>query len=233
MDVRDIARGLVLSDARLARRRNLATPAKAGSRRCRQLLVNLISPVAGEQATPLADQLLKRFGSLAGVLGAPRRAQLELLETAPEVAAYLRTARAAMLHSLRQPMLERVDVTSWQGLIDYLAFDLALRPEEQVRILFLDSKNHLILDEIHANGGIDACEIRVREVIVRALELRAAALILVHNHPSGDPRLSTADLEITQRLIKAGATVGISVHDHIVVAAGGYSSARRLGGFAS
>lgn len=142
---------------------------------------------------------------------------------------HLAIVRRSTLHALRQPMVEREDLSSWPGLLDYLRLDLALKPEEQIRILFLNGRNHLILDEIHATGGIDGCVIYVREIIRRALELRAVALILVHNHPSGDPRPSQADIEATRRLASAARQLGITVHEHLIVGSDGHASFRAQG----
>jgi len=141
----------------------------------------------------------------------------------------IRAFRRAMLHALRRDLDVQPLLSNWQALLDYLHAELAHRPVEHVRILYLNSRNRLIKDELAAAGTIDACTVHVRDTIARALELGAAAMIIVHNHPGGDPAPSRADIDITRHLVAAGKTLGIAVHDHLVMSASGHTSMRAMG----
>lgn len=147
------------------------------------------------------------------------------------------SAAIAQLSSIRQTiervLTEQVEarpiLSAWEQLGDYLRFKLAFEQVEQVRVLFLNVRNFLIADELHASGDIDSAHVHVRQIITRALELRAAAIILVHNHPSGDPTASRSDIEITRAIMAAGKQLGIAVHDHVIVGAFGLVSMRAKG----
>lgn len=130
---------------------------------------------------------------------------------------------------LKAEVQDRPVLSSWQALLDYLRADMAHRAVERVRVLHLNSKNMLIRDELAAEGSIDQAAVHVREVIRRALDLGSAALILVHNHPSGDPQPSRQDIALTQEIAQAGKPLGIVIHDHVVVSARGHVSMRSLG----
>ena len=144
-------------------------------------------------------------------------------------AAGLKIVQAAALRMLRSEVKEQPILASWQSLLDYLRVDLAHLTVERVRVLHLNSKNMLIRDELMAEGSIDQAVIHVREVIRRAIDLGSAAIILVHNHPSGDPQPSRADISLTRDIAEAGKKLGIQVHDHIIVGASGHTSMRGLG----
>lgn len=137
--------------------------------------------------------------------------------------------RDAVLHTLRAEAAEAPIIGSSQALIDYLFADLAHRPTERLRVLFLDAKNRLLRDELISEGSVDETPIDPREIMRRALELGAAALILAHNHPSGNPAPSKGDIQATRRIVEAGRALDIRVHDHVIVARSGWSSFRSLG----
>jgi DNA repair protein RadC len=163
------------------------------------------------------------------VLAADDIARARVLGPASPVSRYLGVVHAAMLQSLRREMLSKPVLGSAKGVIDYLRFDMAFAPVEQFRVLFLNRRNHLLRDEVMGRGTIGEAPIYPREVIRRALDLGATALLLVHNHPSGDPTPSQADVLVTQRIIRAAKELDISVHDHILVARSGWRSFRQEG----
>lgn len=175
---------------------------------------------------PLAKLLIRTFGDLWGVVNAPPerlrglKADGVSLGTDNAVAS-VRIVGAAALRALQQRVIDRPVLASWQTLIDYCAAAMAHEPTEQFRLLFLDRKNKLIADEVQQRGTIDHTPVYPREVVKRALELSAAAVILVHNHPSGDPTPSRADIEMTKEIVRAANAVGLVVHDHLVIGKGG------------
>lgn len=177
---------------------------------------------------PMARALLAEFGGLGPLLSADV-GSLGRAGLSDGVIAALKIAEASALRLLRSEIAERQILSNWQALADYLHADMAHRAVERVRVLHLNSKNMLIRDELVSEGSIDQAAVHVREVIKRALELGSAALILVHNHPSGDPQPSRQDIALTKDLIAAAKPLGISVHDHVVVGAKGQSSLRALG----
>ena len=134
-----------------------------------------------------------------------------------------------MLYALRTDLDDRPVLSNWQKLLDYLRGAMAFEKNEHVRLLHLNARNILTLDEILSRGTIDQATVHVREVIVRALEVGSASIILVHNHPSGDPSPSRADIEITRAIIDAGKTIGLTVHDHLIVGSSGHVSLRARG----
>ena len=175
---------------------------------------------------PLAKLLIRTFGDLWGVVNAPperlRGLKAEGVSLGTDNAvATVRIVGAAALRALQQRVIDRPVLASWQALIDYCAAAMAHEPTEQFRLLFLDRKNKLIADEVQQRGTIDHTPVYPREVVKRALELSAAAVILVHNHPSGDPTPSRADVEMTKEIVRAGNAVGLVVHDHLVIGKGG------------
>jgi len=178
---------------------------------------------------PLAKELLKRFGGLAGVLGASRSA----LEAVPGMgaasAAQLLAARAAAARFLRADAMERPVIASWQKLLDYCNAAGGFAEAEEFRLLFLDRKNALIRDEKHQTGTVDHVPVYPREVVKRALELGATAIIMVHNHPSGDVTPSKGDIEMTRAVAKAAEAVGLALHDHVIVGRGKHASFKSLG----
>ncbi len=180
-------------------------------------------------ARATAARLVERFGSLGGVLTATT-VQLRTLEGMSETAiSMLKATQAALRRVLRGPLEEPVTIGSWKALTDYLGVDMRYERVETLRLLFLDRKNHLIRDETMHRGTVDHTPLYPREVARRALELQASALIMAHNHPSGDPTPSTADIETTKQVQQALTILGVTLHDHIIMAARGMQSLRTLG----
>ena len=177
---------------------------------------------------PMARALLAEFGGVGALLSADPGALLRAGLSEGVVAA-LKIAEASALRLLRSRLADRPLLSDWKTLADYLHADMAHRAIERVRVLHLNSKNMLIRDELVSEGSVDQAAVYVREVVRRALELGSAALIIVHNHPSGDPEPSRQDVALTRELIAAGKPLGIAVHDHIVVGAKGQKSLRALG----
>jgi DNA repair protein RadC len=178
---------------------------------------------------PLAKQLLVRFGSLGAVLGADVEALKSVRGVGEAVALDLRLVQEAALRAAREQAARRTVISSWSALLAYVKTALAHEPREQVRVLFLDKKNQLIADEVTGEGTVDHAPVYPRELMRRALELSASSLILVHNHPSGDPTPSSADVEITRQIVEAGRALRIAVHDHLVVGRDGIASFKALG----
>ncbi|MEJ5083053.1 MULTISPECIES: RadC family protein [unclassified Ochrobactrum] len=177
---------------------------------------------------PLAKSLLSRFGTVAEVLGAPEKLLAETPGIGPSIALELKIVEAISKRSARSTVMEREVLGSWSQVIQYCTTAMAYETREQFRILFLDKKNRLIADEVQQQGTVDHTPVYPREVMRRALELSATAIILVHNHPSGDPAPSRADIEMTKVLIDAAKALSISVHDHIIVGKHGHASMRGL-----
>lgn len=177
----------------------------------------------------LAKLLLRRFGSFSAVLAAPA-AQLTGFEGLGEtsVANLKIVLGAAQRFSRDQVDREQPILSSWAQLIDYCRATMAFEDIEQFRILFLDKKNRLVADEVQQRGTVDHTPVYPREVIKRSLELSATALILVHNHPSGDPSPSTADVQMTRLIVDVAKPLGITVHDHIIIGKAGHASMKAL-----
>lgn len=178
---------------------------------------------------PLAKQLLARFGSLGGVLGATPEELRTVKGVGEAVALDLKLLHEAALRMGREQVARRPLISSWSALLAYVKTALAHEAREQFRVLFLDKKNQLIADEVMNRGTVDHAPVYPREVVRRALELSASAVILVHNHPSGDPSPSSADVDMTRQVIDAARPLRIAVHDHLVVARDGVASFRALG----
>ncbi|MFN6953323.1 MAG: RadC family protein [Acetobacteraceae bacterium] len=178
---------------------------------------------------PLAKALINRFGSFANVLAARQEDLLATRGLGPHSVSAIKLVQAAALRMARAEVLDRPVLNRWDALIDYLTMALARENIEQFRVLFLDSKNRLIADEPQAKGTVNHTPVYPREVVKRALDLHATALILVHNHPSGDPTPSRADIEMTQEIRRAGELLSIVVHDHVIIGRGRHLSFRREG----
>jgi DNA repair protein RadC len=177
---------------------------------------------------PIAKALIARFGSFAEVVSAEPERLMEVKGVGPAVVTEIKLIQAAALRLSRGAVIQRPILSSWQAIIDYCHAAMAFSEIESFRLLFVDKKNQLIADEVQQTGSIDHTPVYAREVIKRALELSASALILVHNHPSGDPTPSMADIDMTKRIIAAGQTLGIMVHDHIIIGRKGHVSFRNL-----
>lgn len=195
-----------------------------------ELLELLLFPVIRRgDVKPVAKDLLNRFGTLAEVLSAPTRELMRIDGIGPESVHFFKVVHAVAQRIARDPVWRRPVLSSWSQVLDYLRVAMAFEREEQFRVLFLDRKNALIADEVQQRGTVDHTPLYPREVVRRALDLGASALILVHNHPSGDPTPSRADVEMTRKVAEAGVPLGIVVHDHIIVAKHGHSSFKSLG----
>lgn len=175
-----------------------------------------------------AKALLKRFGTFAEVLGAPERLIMEVPGVGEAAARELKIVAAAAQRMLKSDLKGRQVLSSWSGVIDYCRAAMAFEPREQFRILFLDKKNALIADEVQQTGTVDHTPVYPREVVRRALELSATAVILVHNHPSGDPTPSQADIEMTKTIVNTAKPLGIAVHDHVIIGKSGHTSFKGL-----
>ena len=183
----------------------------------------LLVAVAGDAG----DALLRRFGALAAAIGGDR---YELGRIGgPDLAWTFAVVQECANRMGRAALARRTVISSYAALVGYLTIAMAWRGREQFRVLFLDKKNQLIVDEVMNEGTIDHAPIYPREVVRRALEVDAAAVILAHNHPSGDPAPSQADIEMTRQVVKAGRALKIAVHDHLIVGRHGVASLKSLG----
>lgn len=178
---------------------------------------------------PLAKDLIKRFGGFAEVLAAPPERLMEVKGVGEETALELKIVHAAGVKLAQQRVLNRPVISSWNDLLAYCRAAMADDSIEQFRVLFLDRKNILIADEVQQRGTVDHTPVYPREVVKRALELGASAIILAHNHPSGDPTPSRADIEMTKQIVDAARTLGIRVHDHLVIGKTSEASFKSLG----
>ncbi len=180
---------------------------------------------------PLAKALLRDFGGIGPLVSADPESLLRVPGMGETTTAAIKIVQACVLRILYGKVDERPILGNWQGLLDYLRADMAHRINERVRVLHLDSRNHLIRDEVMSDGSIDQSAIYVREVIRRALDLGSAAIILVHNHPSGDSTPSKQDIAITRDIADACKRLGIALHDHIIIARNDHVSLKSLGLF--
>lgn len=189
----------------------------------------LFRAVPRRDVKPLAKDLIRTFGSFADVIAA----EPERLRQAPgvgeAVVAEIKIVHAAALALARGQVLGRPALSSWSAVLDYCQAAMAYQTVESFRILFLDRKNVLIADEVQQQGTVDHAPVYPREVVKRAITLGASALILVHNHPSGDPTPSRADIDMTKRVVEAAHALGIAVHDHVVIGRGQHTSFKSLG----
>jgi DNA repair protein RadC len=194
-----------------------------------ELLELLLFQVIPRRDTkPIAKALLNRFGSFSEVLAAPEALLMEVDGVGEAVAHHLKLMQAVASRFAKDTVKERPLLGSWAAVIDYCRAAMAYERVEQFRILFLDKKNVLIADEIQGSGTVDHTPVYPREVVKRALELSSTAMVLVHNHPSGDPTPSRADIEMTRQLIETAKPLGIAVHDHIIVGKSGHASLKGL-----
>jgi DNA repair protein RadC len=175
---------------------------------------------------PLAKELIKTFGSFSEVISAPVERLKKVNGLGDTAITELKVVQAAATRLLRGKVKDRAVLSSWSDVLDYCRSAMAFADKEEFRILFLDKRNHLIADERHQTGTVDHTPVYPREVVKRALELSATAVILVHNHPSGDPSPSRADVEMTRAIVEVAKPLGIAVHDHIIVGKQGHASLR-------
>lgn len=189
----------------------------------------LFTANARRDMKPLAKALIKRFDSFAGVIAADPAKLQEVDGVGESVVAALKVVREAAVRLAREEVLNRPVLSSWDKVIAYCRAELGRESTERFHLLFLDRKNVLIANEAQQRGTVDHTPVYPREVVKRALELGASAIILVHNHPSGDPTPSRADIEMTKEVAKAAAALGVSVHDHIVIGRKSHASFKSLG----
>ena len=178
---------------------------------------------------PTAKALLREFGGLGGVFAADHDALARVPGMGELSIASLRAVQATAVRLVKSRVADRPVLANWQALLDYLRADMAHHPVERFRVLHLNARNMLIRDEVMSEGSIDQAAVYVREVVKRALDFSSAAIILVHNHPSGDPSPSRADIDITKAIAAAGKPLGIAVHDHLIIGAQGHASLRAQG----
>lgn len=189
----------------------------------------LYSAIPRRDVKPLAKELINRFGSFSEVITAPAEQLKENSGVGDTVVTAIRLVEAAAQKLAQGKIMDKPVLSNWQSLIDYCQIQLGHKKKEQFRILFLDRKNRLIADEMQQEGTIDHTPVYPREVIKRALELHATAIILVHNHPSGDPTPSRDDVEMTKNIKEAGKQLGVMLHDHLIISKSGQTSLKTMG----
>ena len=188
----------------------------------------LFRAIPQRDVKPLAKDLIAKFGSFAEVVAAPRPRLKETKGIGDAVVDELKIVHAAANRLARGQLRKQTVLSSWSSVLDYCRTTMAFADKEQFRVLFLDKRNQLIADEVQQTGTVDHTPVYPREVVKRALELSATALILVHNHPSGDPTPSRADIQMTQSIVEVARPLGIAVHDHIIVGKEGHASFKGL-----
>lgn len=189
----------------------------------------LTTAIPRRDTKPIAKALLREFHDIGGVLTADPIALQRVDGIGETAAATIKIAQACALRLVQAEAMKRPVLSNWQALLDYLHADMAHHGVERVRVLHLNTRNMLIRDELMGQGSIDQAPVYVREVIRRAIDFGSAALILVHNHPSGDPSPSRADIDVTRAIAEAGKRLGITVHDHIIIGTSGHVSLRAQG----
>lgn len=188
----------------------------------------LFRSIPRRDVKPLAKDLLRRFGSFAEVIGAPAQRLRDIDGLGESSILDLKIVEAAAQRLTRGAVAKRPVLSSWNAVLDYCRAAMAFADTEQFRVLFLDKRNALIADEVQGTGTVDHTPVYPREVVRRALELASTAVILVHNHPSGDPTPSQADIRMTREIASIAQPLGIAVHDHIIVSRDGHTSFRGL-----
>ena len=189
----------------------------------------LFRAIPRRDVKPLSKDLITRFGSFGAALSADPARLSEVPGISEAVISEFKIVQAAALNLAQAKIMDRPAISSWSALIEYCNASMAYNPTEQFRIFFLDRKNVLIADEIQQQGTIDHTPVYPREVVKRALELGASSIILVHNHPSGDPTPSQADIDMTKKIVESAKPLGVSVHDHLVIGKGNHVSFKSLG----
>ena len=192
-----------------------------------ELVLFLAKPRA--EVKPLAKALIARFGSFADVITADVKELVAVKGVGENTAVALKTIQAAAIRLAREQIMNKPVISSWQKLLDYCRASMAFAKTEEFRVMFLDRKNVLIADEMQQTGTVDHTPVYPREVVKRALDLGASAIIMVHNHPSGDPTPSKGDVEMTKEVREACEKLGISLHDHLIIGKSGHASFKSLG----
>ena len=189
----------------------------------------LFNSIVRRDVKPIAKDLLAVFGNFAEVVSAPVERLIEIKGISKKTALDLKILQAAALKLGQESVLGRPVLSSWTALLDYCRSAMQFESKEQFRVLFLDKKNRLIADEVLGHGTVDRAPVYPREVLKRALELSATAVILTHNHPSGDPTPSQSDIDMTNNIITAAKPLNISVHDHLIIGRDNIASFKMLG----
>jgi DNA repair protein RadC len=189
----------------------------------------LFAAIPQRDVKPLAKELIDKFGSFADAIAAPPERLKEVKWLKESAVAQLKIVEAAAVRLLKTKVIGKPALSSWNALLDYCAAAMARASEEEFRVLFLDRKNVLISDRVMNRGTVDHAPVYPREIVKLALELSASALILVHNHPSGDPTPSRADIDMTREVAEAARALRIAVHDHLVIGRNGTASFKTLG----
>lgn len=193
------------------------------------LEIILFLAIPRRDVKPLAKKLIERFGSFNNVFHASHDDLTQMDGVSENTATAILSVKAAALRLMKQDLQDKPILSSWAQLVDYCSVAMAHETAEQFRVLYLNRKNHLLADEILQRGTVDQAAVYPREVVKRGLDLGATAMILAHNHPSGDPAPSEADVEITKAIIDAAKPLGMIVHDHIIIAKNGHTSLRNQG----
>jgi DNA repair protein RadC len=188
----------------------------------------LFRAIPQRDVKPLAKDLIAKFGSFAETIAAPEARLAEVKGLGDAAITELKVVHAAASRLARGQLKKRPILSSWTAVLEYCRTTMAFADTEQLRIIFLDKRNQIIADEVQQKGTVDHTPVYPREVVKRALELSATAIILVHNHPSGDPTPSRADIQMTQQIVEIAKPLGISVHDHIIVGREGHASLKGL-----
>ena len=206
-----------LSDHRKRLRHRFLTGGAAAMPDYEILELTLFRAIPRQDVKPLARLLIETFGDLNGVLSAPIARLEKVHGVGPAVALELKVMEIVTHRMARAKVMQRHVISSWDAVLDYCHTIMAHRDTEQFRVLFLDRKNTLIADELQGTGTVDHVPVYPREVVKRALELNASVLILVHNHPSGDPTPSNEDIAMTKQISDAASALNISLHDHLII----------------
>ncbi len=193
------------------------------------LEVYLFRSIARRDTKPIAKDLITKFGNFSAVMAADYNRLIEVKGVGDAVAKDIMLVNAVSLRMMQDDLTDKPILSSWSALVQYCQAAMAYSKVEEFRIIFLNKHNRIIVDEVHQQGTIDHTPVYPREVIKRALELSASAIVLVHNHPSGDPTPSPADIRMTNQIIEAGTPIGISVHDHLIISKDGHASFKMLG----
>lgn len=189
----------------------------------------LFNSILRRDVKPIAKDLIAKFGSFAETISAPIPLLIEIKGVSEKTALDLKILQAGALKLAQETVLSRPVLSSWNALLDYCRSAMQFEDKEQFRVLFLDKKNRLIADEILGKGTVDRAPVYPREVIKRALELSSTAIILAHNHPSGDPTPSQSDIDLTNQIITAAKALGVAVHDHLIIGRNNIVSFKTLG----
>lgn len=189
----------------------------------------LFRSIPRRDTKPIAKDLIAKFGNFAAVVSADYARLIEVKGVGDAVAKDIMLINAASLRMMQDDLSDKPILASWSAVVQYCQAAMAYNAVEEFRIIFLNKHNRIIIDEVQHTGTIDHTPVYPREVIKRALELAASAIILVHNHPSGDPTPSPGDINMTNKIIEAGKPIGVMVHDHLIISKEGYASFKMLG----